>query len=131
MSNEFNKQNKRVNLNMAVVATTGYLLAVNTAFANENTVEVDSQTPDSVILEDKNLDIMFKALEPSVRLELDVEGVDKEVKVKTIDDKTVLHIVDGDKEDAQLVKRVYSKITGKSDVETKLVSSKGEIDSND
>lgn len=91
-------------------------------FSLANTdVVVDENTPDSVLLEGKDVDAMAKVIEPSTTLTMTIAGVEKEIEVTSKDGETQLVVEGLTSKDAKLVKETFEKAVGKGGTDLTLV----------
>jgi hypothetical protein len=87
---------------------------------NNDDSKVDIDTPDTVLLKDKNLEQMFKVKQPSERLAMTIEGVKHEIQIKLDGETTRLLIPAESSEKAEEIRRTYQAMTKTDKVVTEI-----------
>ena len=79
--------------------------------------KVSEDTPDKILLKNKNTDTMFEVLEPSERLSLTIEGIGHDIRMTDKNGMTILHVKDASGEQIRLIESTYRVISGNDNFE--------------
>lgn len=104
------------------------LSPIASALEADKVQTVDKNTPDSVLLEGKDTETMFKVLQPSERLSFSIEGIDNKIHVSESEGEIVLHAIDVDQEDIAKIKRTYEMISDNTNYTVKQYYSNSEFE---
>jgi N-acetyl-beta-hexosaminidase len=116
------KKMKVIKQVLSISASFAFLSYTSVAMASDkNDVKVDVDTPDKVLLEDKNLEKMFKVKKPSETLAMTIEGVKHEIQIKLDGDTTRLVIPAASGEKAEEIRKTYQAMTKTDKVVTEIV----------
>ncbi|MDT0628022.1 hypothetical protein [Alteromonas sp. W364] len=106
-------------LSVAVICTFfGYTSVAMASTKDE--IKVDVDTPDKVLLEDKNLEKMFKVKKPSETLAMTIEGVKHEIEIKLDGETTRLIIPASSSGKAEEIRKTYQAMAKTDKVVTEI-----------
>lgn len=83
---------------------------------------VTVETSDKTLMAGKDKETMFKVLQPSVRLVINIEGVDHDIKMASAMGVTTLYVTDASQEDIESIRKTYAEISNSDNFDIKLVS---------
>ena len=109
-----NLNNMRKNV-FATIIVSGLMATSGASIAAQDNKEKDEMkvtpsTPDRILMEDKNIEKMFKVREPGETLVLTIEDVEHDIKITNENGMKVLHVTNADYKDIELIRQTYTII---------------------
>jgi nitrogen regulatory protein PII-like uncharacterized protein len=107
-----------------IAAADGHKIDEHKSDSDKQVKVVNEETSDKVLLTGKDKNAMFNVLRPSVRLVINIEGVDHDIKMSSQMGVTTLYVEDASLKDIESIRKTYVEISNTDNFEIQPISSR-------